>query len=164
MKRIASFVFCVCFLLSGCSFGVERIREPVTFHYLCSEYQDSLCCVFVSEEREAAGHTGDLTYLLGLYLMGPASDEMDFPLPSGTKVLSSQKHNAQVLIELSDTEQNLSDIDYSLACACLTLTCLDMTDAESVTVTSGTRSVTMTRESLALYDSSAETTPMEDNG
>ena len=72
MKRIVCMILALCFLLSGCgSFGA-RIREPVTFHYLCADYQEKLCCVIVSEEREASGHSGDLSYLLALYQMGPA--------------------------------------------------------------------------------------------
>ena len=62
----------LCFLLSGCGFFGERIREPVTFYYLCADYQEKLCCVIVPEEREASGHSGDLSYLLALYQIGPA--------------------------------------------------------------------------------------------
>lgn len=163
MKRIFSLFLIVVFLLCGCSSLGEHIKEPVTFYYLCSSYQKDLCCVVLSEEREASGHSGDLSYLLALYLMGPANDELNSPLPSGTKILSVQQPDDNLLIELSDLDPILSDIDFSLAGACLTMTCLDISNASSVTINSGSRSITMNRESLSLFDSSTEAVQEEES-
>lgn len=160
MKRFLCLILALSLFLSGCGSFVERIKHPVTFYYLCDSYQEKLCCVIASEEREASGHTGDLSYLLHLYLMGPSGDELVSPLPAGVRILSAQQTDDQIRLELSDTAPLLSDVSFSLACACLTLTCLDMTGAETVTIQSGDRSVTMNRESLALYDN-PETTPTE---
>ena len=161
MKRIVCLILALCLLLCGCSSFGERIKEPVTFYYLCDKYEEELCCVIVSEEREASGHRGDLTFLLHLYLMGPSGDEMVSPLPHGTRIVSAEKKDGRIRLELTDTARTLSDAEFSLACACLTLTCLDMTDATDVTIQSGERSLTMARDSLALYDTN-ETTPTED--
>jgi hypothetical protein len=162
MKRIAALMVALSIFLSGCGFFGDRIREPVTFHYLCSVYQKELCCVIVSEEREAAGHTADLSYLLALYQMEPANEEFRSPLPSGTKIVSNVQ-DGNIFLELSDTAATLSDLEYSIACACLTLTCLDITDAESVTVRCGSRSKTMTQSSLTLYDESQIIPPTEES-
>jgi len=161
MKRIFSMILVLCLFLSGCGFLGERIREPVTFHYLCRTYPEELCCVLVSEEREASGHVGDLSYLLALYQIGPTSEELRSPLPSGTRI-HSEIQNDQILLTLSDDALTLSDLDYSLACACLTLTCLDITDADSVTVSCGDRVRTMTQESLTLYDETETFAPTEE--
>ena len=158
--RILCLILVFCFLLSGCSFFGERIREPVTFYYLCKNYQENLCCVLTPEEREASGHTGDLPYLLALYLMGPTDDEHMSPLPSETHITSSFEGET-IILTLSDTA-SLSDIDYSLACACLTMTCLDMSDAEKVIIRSGDREKVMTRNSLTLYDAISESIPTEE--
>lgn len=160
MKRLIC-LFLVCCMLCGCSsFGVH-MKEPVTFYYLCRQYRTDLCCVILPEERESSGHTGDLSYLLALYLMGPVSEEIRSPLPSGTTVQSVRHNSDSVIIELSDLDKSLSDSAFSLAGACLTMTCLDIVPAKNVTVISGTRSVTMNRSSLSLFDSSAEETQKE---
>ena len=93
--------------------------------------------------------------------MGPTSEELRSPLPSGTRI-HSEIQDDQILLTLSDDALTLSDLDYSLACACLTLTCLDITDADSVTVSCGDRVRTMTQESLTLYDETETFAPTEE--
>lgn len=160
-RRFLCLILVLSLLLSGCSYFGERIKEPVTFYYLCDNYQEDLCCVIVSEEREASGHAGDLSYLLALYLMGPTNDEYVMPLSAGTRITSHIDED-HVLLELTSTSQALSDIDFSLACACLTMTCLEIVDAEDVTVRSGDREKTMNLRTLTLYDSTSETKPPEE--
>ena len=160
-KRILAYILVLCMLLCGCSVTGDRIKSPAKFTYLCRDYQKNMCCVVLSEEREASGHIGDLSYLLALYLMGPVSDDLVSPLPSHTQILSIVQSGDQLTIKLSDLDHTLSDIDFSLAGACLTMTCLDNFTASKITVSSGTRSVTMDRDSLALFDSSAESTLKE---
>ena len=63
-----------------------------------------------------------------------------------------EQASSGISLVLTDTLETLSDADYSLACACLTLTCLNITGGEKVTITSGSRSVTMTRNTLTLFD------------
>lgn len=161
MKGFFSLMLTLCFLLCGCGFFGERIREPVTFHYLCDSYEEELCCVIASEEREASGHTGDLSYLLALYQMGPANEGSRSPLPLGTKI-HTQIEDDRIILTLSDEARILSDLEYSLACACLTLTCLDIVDAEAVTVFCGERSNTMTRNTLTMYDEIETIAPTEE--
>lgn len=160
-KRILCLILAAGILLSGCSFFGERIKDPVTFYYLCDSYQEDLCCVIASEEREASGHAEDLPYLLALYLMGPTNDEYISPLPIGAQI-SVQTDESHVLLEISNVTRTLSDIDYSLICACLTLTCTENTDTKTVTICCGDRVKTMTRSMLTLYDSTSETSPTEE--
>jgi len=161
-RKILCLILSLSILLSGCGFFGERIKEPVTFYYLCGNYQEDLCCVIVSEEREASGHLGDLSYLLALYLMGPTNDEYVSPLPAGTRI-TSQIDAGHILLELPDTSHALSDIEFSLACACLTLTCLEITNAEDVTVLSGDRIKTMSRNTLTLHDTTSESIASEES-
>lgn len=162
MKRMICLTLALCLLLSGCSSFGERIREPVTFHYLCADYAEKLCCVIVSEEREAAGHSGDLSYLLALYQMGPANESLRSPLPPGTRI-HSELQDGEILLTLSDSAQILSDLDYSLACACLMLTCLDITDTSAVTVNCVDRTKTMYADSLTLLDNPETISPTEES-
>lgn len=155
MKRPACLILLLCLTLSGCGVSGERIKDPVTFYYLQAKYAyGSEGSVIGSEEREASGHRRDLSYLLALYLMGPSSEGLASPVPPGTRILSVARSGTEIQLNLSDTAAALTDAEYSLACACLTLTCLDLTNAENITVTCGPRSVTMNHENLILFDSS----------
>lgn len=160
--RILCLILSLSILLSGCGFFGERIKEPVTFYYLCSSYQEDLCCVIASEEREASGHTGDLSYLLALYLMGPSNDEYVSPLPTDISI-ASQIDAGHILLELPDTAHALSDMEFSLACACLTLTCLEITNAEDVTILSGDRTKTLSHSTLTLYDTTSSPIASEES-
>lgn len=160
--RILCLILSLSILLSGCGFFGERIKEPVTFYYLCGSYQENLCCVIASEEREASGHVGDLSYLLALYLMGPINDEYVSPLPVGITI-ASQIDDGHILLELPDTAHMLSDIEFSMTCACLTLTCLEITSAEDVTILSGDRAKTMSHSTLTLYDTTSESIASEES-
>lgn len=163
MKRFLIILLILCLTLSGCGIFSERITEPVTFYYLKAEYQfGQNSSVIVTEQREAAGHRDDLSYLLALYLMGPSEEEHVTPLPAGTRFIKLKQENAVVSMELSEASHALSDIDFSLACACIAMTCLDITDAKSVSITSADRTITMTRESLMLLDDSAANSVTED--
>ena len=161
MKRIICLILVFSFLLSGCTISGVRIKDPVSFHYLCDHYQEKLCCVIASEQREASGHVGDLSYLLALYLMGPVSEEMHTPLPAGTRIDARLDGN-HVYLELMETDESFSDIDFSLACACLTLTTLDITGAEDVTIRCGELEKTLNRTSISLTDITDVQIPTED--
>ena len=152
MKRIlcAALALILAFsLLSGCG---ERVKEPVTFYYLRSGYQENMDTMIASETREASGHRDNLRYLLAFYLMGPADKELSSPLPRGTVLYALEQETDSVTITLSDTSASLSDSEFSLACACLSMTCMELVPAEEVTVASGSRSLTLRRDNLILTD------------
>jgi len=161
MKRFVVMLLTLSLILCGCTVMGERNKEPVNFYYLRSSYQyfqsDG---VIASEEREGTGHMDDLSYLLALYLMGPSQEELRSPLPEGTRIYLVKQEEQRVRILLSSLDSSLSDIDFSLAGACLAMTCFDLTDAQSVTVDSGERSVQLTRDNILQY-TVAETTPEE---
>ena len=164
MKRMLCLILVLCLFLPGCALFGERIREPVTFYYLRAEYRYGAADgVIAPEVREASDHVGDLSYLMALYLMGPSDEELVSPIPRGTRIYSAVQENNTVTLTLSDASQTLTDSEFSLACACLTMTCLDITGAEQVTITSGSRSTTMSRDNLMLTDISATTEATEDN-
>ena len=163
MKRYVTLLLLFSLLLSGCGFFAEHIKEPVTFYYLRSEFQYfSQDGVIAPEEREASGHRDDLSYLMALYLMGPAEEELVSPIPRGTRIYKTEETRSGITLYLSDTSATMDNMEFSLACTCLSLTCLDLTDTPSVTVTSGERTLTMSRETLTLYDGSTAA-PLEDS-
>ena len=155
MKRIFCLVVLVCFVFSGCHFSGERLKEPVTFYYIRSDYQEDLTGVIVSEQREASGHRDDLSYLMALYLVGPVDESNRSPIPRGIRIYVAQNYPAGVILNLSETAKNMTDSEFSLAAACLSLTCLELTGTKQVTITCENRSVTMTPETILLFDASA---------
>lgn len=149
MKRIVAMILLMALLLCGCA---DKMREPVTFYYVRDSFEVDMSQVIGTEQREASGHRDDLLYLLALYLMGPAEDSLVSPLPSYTTILSAEQMDSTVTVQLTDTTASMSDGQFTLACSCLTLTCLEITDAEYVTIISGNRSVTLGKDSLVLQD------------
>ena len=136
-------------MITGCG---NRLKEPVTFYYVNTGYDLDMSPAIGSEQRETSGHSGDLDYLMALYLMGPASDELKSPIPKGISILSTEHSNAGITLELSDTSRTMTDVQFTLACSCLTLTCFEITDAEFVTINSGDRSITLKADELLLQD------------
>ncbi len=155
-KRTCALLLLACFLLSGCSIFGERTKEPVTFYYVRRDFQYfTQNDVIVPEVREASGHREDISYLLALYVMGPNAEELRSPLPRGSVVHSFERTPEGITLHLTSLDLSLSDSEFSLACACLSMTCIELTDAQSVTIHSGERTLTMDRASLALADNSA---------
>lgn len=159
MKRITAVLLLLSLLFSGCA---EHMKEPVTFYYVRSNYQEDMTEIITSEKREASGHRDDLSYLMALYFMGPTEEGLRSPVPRGTTLYKTELVENTVILNISDTEKTMTDSEFTLACACLTLTCLELTDAQSVTINSGDRSVTMGADALILQDT-ADTAIMEES-
>ena len=151
MKRLFCLALTAAVLLSMSGCG-QKMKEPVTFYYLNESYQENMDCAIVGEEREVAGYRDDLKYLLSFYLMGPIGKGLTSPLPRGTLLYTVNQEGAKLTIEISNTSALLSDSEFSLACACLSQTCMGLTNAEEVTIVSGSRNLTLNRDNLLLND------------
>ena len=162
MKRFTAAAVLVLLLLSmaGCSLFSGKAGSPVLFYYQRSEYQygqpDGVIC---PEERDGTGHITDMKYLLSLYLAGPLSEELSSPFPAGLRVIDVKRQTRLNLVRvtLSGELDTLSESQRTLALACLTLTCLEMSGEESVVIAWDDELVTMDRSCLTLFDNSAET-------
>ncbi len=155
MIRLAAFILILSLLVLICSCSVLGYQKEdyVTFYYCQAEYiyadGDG---VIAPEDRDVTGRTDDLEYLLPLYLVGPLDEDLASPFPARTQLISAQMQENTLTITLSETEKALTDSQFSLACACLTMTCLEITNAEQVTIICSDRSITMHRDSFLLYD------------
>lgn len=154
MRRILSFLLIVILLfsLSACNPGNSN---PVQFYY-CRDSEDYRFFeengVIQWENRDIVGHDHDLRYVLGLYLAGPLEEGLKSPFPKTVRLLSFSESDTTLTIELSDLQRNLTDPEFSLACACLTLTFLNYTQCSDIIITSGERSITMNKDSILLFD------------
>ncbi len=153
MRRFFCLALGLCLLLAGCR--VDTGTETAVFYYVQTDYQTAMSTPIGGEYKEISGHSGDLSYLLHLYLMGPSQSTLASPLPRGCQLLSVEQNTYGLQIRLSDVGDTMTDAAFSLACACLTLTFQELAQVQTVTVTSGSRKVTMDRESVTLFDSGA---------
>lgn len=173
MKRIVTLllIFSILLPLCACTQQQEEYEVPVRFYYLRRQdpehlHHGSADSVLAPETREAAGHLGDLAYLLEQYLAGPESPELVSPCPAGMTVVSAKMEASNLILVLSDEFASLTGIDLTLACACLTRTCMEMSNAQAVQISTqtalleGKHSITMDTQDLMLLDEMA-TDPTE---
>lgn len=155
MKRILCILMLLSILFSliGCQ---TRQDDRIRFYY-CREpknYQyyetDSVIC---AEDRVIPNHNDNLRYIIGLYLAGPSEEGLRCPLPQNVKIMTADRSTESVKLTFSDLGDSITDVEFTIACACLTMTCVDLTGCTQVTVISGERSLTMTTESFRLVDS-----------
>lgn len=163
MKRILClFLVCaLCLPLLGCKPKTEDIEDPVNFYYRRSA--DTITFgkadgVITSEQREAAGHRDDPSYLINLYLKGPAGTGMNRTFPKGVELVKFSLEGGCAYITVSDFFSTLTGINLTLACACLTLTVCELTGAKQLTVSTsntlldGNRTVIMTPDDILFLD------------
>lgn len=168
MKRFlcAALAGLLAFTICACAVQSQNLQEPVRFYYRRAEITNGQTdSVIAPEEREAAGHTVDLKWLLAEYLKGPQMDDYVSLLPAGTTLVDVRQDEGVLVITLSDSFAQLTGLDLTIACACLTMTVLELTDAAEVTICTqsqgqdGTPCVTMDRSCFVLLDTG--TTPVE---
>lgn len=152
MRKIVCLLALLSLMVSFCACSFSQ-SDTVSFYYPRTSFlYDEPDGVIASESRDASGHTTDMQYLLSLYLMGPLKPELVPAFPENTRLLSDSRNGSRMLIELSDTSESLTDADFSLACACLGLTCIKASGVEEVVITSGSRTLTIREDMLLLYE------------
>ena len=161
MKRL----FCVILLclltfsFTACHQDQQKVQVPVNFYYPRQEAAfgsaDSLIAPQVSE---GMGYSEDSLGLLSIYLQGPTDPHFRSPFPTGVKILSMDQVNGLVRVTMSAEFATLTGMDLTLACACLTMTVLDLTDGNSVRISvpgntlNGAEFIRMDRNCLNLLD------------
>ena len=151
MKRMISLMILFCLFISGCSLTSERFKEPVTFYYVRKNYQKDMNQVIASELREASGHRDDLPYLLALYSMGPSNEEFMCPFPRNTKIVPIARTENSIELSLMDSVLTLTEADFTLASACIAMTCMELTDVQEVTVICSDRRISISKDNLMLH-------------
>lgn len=148
MKRILATILILALILPGCS-----VKEKANFYYCRKEYQfNAQDSVIVSEKRDISGHTNNLEFLLSLYMMGPLDADYSLPFPDNVALKGIFFSNDYLTIELTHADI-LSDSEFSLACACIALTCFELTEVKTVSIISGSRILNLDASMLTLYDS-----------
>ena len=157
MKRRLTAIFLLCLLLCGCDLFSRTSQEPVLFYYQRADYVLGEANGSIdAEERDGTGHITDMDYLLRLYLAGPMNEDLTSPFPADVQLTSIRTGQNMVTVTLTGSPDILPEAQKTLACACLTLTCLDMAAEENVMIFWGDEIITMDRSCLTLFDSSVQ--------
>lgn len=167
MKRTISVLLLLCLLLPvfGCTNAADNPKDPVSFYYRQQKltYSDE-SSVIAPEAREAAGHKEDIPYLLAEYLKGPKAEAFLRTFPQQTRLISFRANKATAEIALSEHFASLTGMDLTIACACLTMTVIELTGVETVKISAenamlnNAPQITMDKTCLLLIDSSAAPT------
>ena len=96
-----------------------------------------------------------------VYSMGPSDKDLISLLPRNVTILPVEHSEDGLVLSLLDEIHALEDADFTLACACLAMTCMELFETEQVTVLCGDRSITINRENLMLSSSMIPKLPEE---
>ena len=126
-------------------------EDEVSFYYPRKEFlYGTADGVISSEVRDMIGHTDDLAYLIRMFLLTPTSDHLVSPFPQGTRLVSCEYTSNSIAITLSENGGPMSDIRFTLACACLAQTCRSIQPTEYVTIVRGSQSMTLPSSGVLL--------------
>lgn len=137
MKRFLTLALCASLLfgLLGCSSARSKKDNDILFYYLQTEElyrgQDG---VITAVRQETLSRTSDIYYLLAFYLNGPTDSRYRSPFPSLTKIISVKEENGHVTVITNSKLASLTGLDLTNACACLALTCMNLLEAEQVSI------------------------------
>lgn len=173
MKRLLFLILSLALLLSLCACNTQQtaFNGPVTFYYLRSDisadatYGDA-DSVIVPEIQDSLELRSGLNYLLALYLNGPTDNRLYSPFPADLQIVSIQRTEDTLIVTFNNSLAKLKGIKLTKACACIALTCLGLTNAETISICADTemlenlRSIDLSRNDLILQD----LTPNTDNG
>ncbi len=161
MKRFLCLltVFTVFLCICGCQNSETEIIEPVQLYYCKAtvEFQ-SESGLIASEQREYDGWENKTQEFLNEYLAGPISSELKSPFPLGGRIVELSQEDSVVNLLLNFNFSRLSPPKLTTACACISMTVLELLNAEVINIeitsyVSERDIITMTRSNLCLSDS-----------
>ncbi len=165
-RRIAALFFGLLLLLiPGCGKqpAIKDMVCPIKFYYkVTDDRYESTGEALDWLLFEAAGHEKDYFWILNAYFDGPSDESLLAPFPNSLELLTVQQDDTNLRVNVSDELSQLSGIDLTLACSCITLTCLEMEGIESVTITAngspldGKHAVVMDKGDILLEDSGSD--------
>ena len=159
MKKYIIWILCISLLfpLLGCQKQPD-LAKLVTFYYqaLNNSYEAESAAI-QSETREGKDLT-DLQQIFTSYLQGPASDALTSPFPAGLRLISYEWHLNNLYLTFSDQLGDLNGLDLTIACCCIALTCLEVTEANKVCISAehallgGEKTIILSPEEILLLD------------
>lgn len=158
MKKACLLILCLSFLLGACTVPLAPSQD--VFYYPTAR-SDTMTEVLVPEPRELPADA-ELTALLELYCAGPLSQDLENAVPDGIAVRSWKLTDGELHLDFDEGLSHLSDIELTLAAACLASTFLDRCGAHTLVLTAqgallgGESSLRLKPEDLNLRDNSPD--------
>lgn len=137
MKRVIAIILLLVCVLSffGCQDRYSEVQVPVTVYYKRAQMDyGTPDGVITTAVLESAGHETDIVFLLQQYLCGPESSELSPTFPAQTRLISYHLEGLTAKIVLSDQLAQLTGIELSIACACLSKTIMSLTGCQEVII------------------------------
>ena len=124
---IASLLFCAC--------GQKETQMQVHFYYCRKdiEYDQVNGAIGYELCSNPLDHSAYGKYFSN-YLSGPKTKDLVSPFPAGTELISISVEQQTVHIVLNDSFAELTGIELSIACACISLTAKEMTGCANVEI------------------------------
>lgn len=163
MRKTVSLLIILSMLICLPACGKNKLKDPGNFYYRRTDtvYVDDNS-VIAPEQRELAGMREDIGSVLESYLRGPVSSELESPFPRDVAVVQWSMIGTCLHIEMNESFSQLTGIDLTIACACITRTILELTGAESVQIRAkgamldGAKYIRMTNNSISFADNSMD--------
>ena len=161
MKKCLLLLLCFSLLLGlfGCSSQDPQPKSGFKFYYpRVTPTFGTESGVITYELRDTGFSAEDYVTHLTLYFLGPQSEALKNPFPSGLSVISVNVGAKAVFVVLSDLFAELSGLELTTACACLTMTLSGLTGLETVQIRAqtqplnGNNAITMRVSDLLFLD------------
>ena len=100
-------------------------------------------------------------------MRGPSATDLTSPFPTGSAVLWINQNDDGIILVMNQQFSQLTGINLSLACSCLSKTVFSVLDTESITIRcrestlDGNETITMTRDSILIQDKARTPLPAE---
>ena len=160
MKKaiIITLFFAFTLTLSACSFSTTE-PDSLTFYYIKSKDNfDGISDIIVPFYPNTSITNDSYAELLGLYFNGPTNYSCYSPFPAGTTLEELNVTRSKAKLTLSPHFATISDVELTIACACLTKTVIGITGVNSVQILvngaqlCGEDSLTFNLNSFTYYD------------
>ena len=147
---------CLLLVLLGCT-ARPMPSGGTPFYYPRREYFHANGQSVLSPElRDMSGHEEDVAYVLNMYLLGPLEDGLTLYFPKETQLLSWEQTPEATVLTLSDDTGQMEEIQFTLACAGLAKTTMELWGFNCVCITRGYQSMTLAPQDLVLLDEQTE--------
>lgn len=135
MKRMILFLLIIALLMSGCSQGTE-MKKPLKFYYPVKNVDYSIGSSYLQPEVRDGALIGDyLVDILNTYLRGPVDNQTySMPFQYNTRVQSLSVKDGILDITLTRGFATYTGLPLTIACACITMTALELTNVETVRI------------------------------
>ncbi len=162
MKRLLSFILIACVLICICGCKQETQKQQGSpFYYCVRELDFHPGSAALAVEYRADVPQNTLIQAIEIYLNGPLSPDLQSPFPEDLRLIGVYQEDETIYMTFSPELSQLSGLELTMVCGCVTLTVLSLTDAKQAEIRSvtglldGQRSIIMDKDTLLLLDSAA---------